>query len=109
MRDNRIPPPDERLEFVRNNTSRAVHILCGGADRIASISAPPGAAEVIAHLVTAYRTLCGARTLVGEHDSDPWVWMGQEEFPDEALCRSCVQALGDQQNRAFHQDERGPW
>ncbi len=35
--------------------------------------------------------------------------VGGDHFGDEDLCVPCVQALGDQQRRAFHADNRGPF
>jgi hypothetical protein len=106
----RIPPLSEQLEFARNTETGRVHILCHGPDRhwipVTRKDNPEGTA--VLNLISApCRMLCGARLFVSAMDGHQAVWASGDHFADDALCIRCVQALGDQQWRAFHADNRG--
>jgi hypothetical protein len=58
---------------------------------------------------TPRRMLCGIDLLTGGADDWPAVWVAGDHFADDDLCIACVLALGDQQWRAFHIDNRGPF
>lgn len=58
---------------------------------------------------TPRRMLCGVRLLVGGADDWPAAWEAGDGFADSDLCVSCVLALGDEQWRTFHVDNRGPF
>ena len=106
----RIPPLSEQLEFVRNTETRRVHILCYGPARNWVPSATredPKAAAIMGLISTPCRMLCGTKLLVGVSDTQRAVWEAGDDFDDDDLCIACVQALGDQQWRAFHADNRG--
>jgi hypothetical protein len=110
----RIPPPGADLEFARNTVTGTVHILCHVPER-----GEPGYTEpevcasfaegLAAMFTTPRRMLCGVRLLVGGADDWPAVWVAGDDFADGDLCVSCVLSLGDQQWRAFHVDNRGPF
>jgi len=109
MSASRIPPPGEQLEFARNTETRRVHIVRYGPTRNWVPSATresPEAAAIMSLISTPCRMLCGAKLLVGVSDSQRAVWEAGEDFDDDDLCIACVQALGDQQWRAFHADNR---
>jgi hypothetical protein len=106
----RIPPLSEQLEFARNTETRRVHVLCYGPARDWVPSATredPKAAVMMALISTPCRMLCGAKLFVGVDDSQRAVWEAGDDFTDDDLCIACVRALGDQQWRAFHADNRG--
>jgi hypothetical protein len=107
---DRIPPDGEPLEFVQTIETGTVHIVCYGPDRFwtpASTTGLPAEAQAFLNMVrTPCRMLCGAKLLVSAHDFSQAVW-SDGRFPDDDLCVSCVKALGGQQSRAFHVDNRG--
>lgn len=110
---DRVPPESEKLEFARNTKTGTVHILCHGPHRHwvppTRKDAPADAAALLNTLTAPCRMLCGTRLLVGASDSFPAVWAAGDDFADDDLCTSCVLALGGQQWRAFHADNRGPF
>jgi hypothetical protein len=110
MSGDRIPPPGDQLEFTRNTATGSVHILPAGTEGIerALPDTEATAAEVL-YCVSRRPMLCGVMLMVGIDDRWPAVWIGGDHFTDDQLCVRCVRALGDQQNRAFHVDNRGPW
>lgn len=89
-----IPPLDEQLQFAKHKKTGAIHIMSWYPAR----ETVPFAEVTFSSRVL---VLCG-RTLW-----DPSYAAG-DDFPDDALCHRCVHALGDQQWRAFHVDNRGP-
>ena len=106
----RIPPLSEQLEFARNTETRRVHVLCSEPARYwlpSTWKGNPEAAAILGLLSTPCRMLCGAKLLVGADDSRRAVWEAGDNFTDADLCIACVRALGDQQWRAFHADNRG--
>lgn len=106
----RIPPMSEQLEFARNTKTGAVHILCYGPDRLwmpALTREDPKAAAILGLVSSPCRMLCGAKLFVSAMEGHQAVWASGEDFPDDDLCYPCVRALGDQQWRAFHADNRG--
>lgn len=110
----RIPPPGADLEFARNTATGTVHILCHIPQRGEPGYTEPEAcasfaAGLAAMFTTPRRMLCGVRRLAGASGDWPAVWEAGNDFADSDLCVSCVQALGDQQWRAFHVDSRGPF
>ena len=106
----RIPPLSEQLEFARNTETKRVHILRYGPTRHwvpALTRENPKAAVILGLISSPCRMLCGAKLLVGVDDKQRAVWEAGDDFADDDLCIKCVQALGDQQWRAFHADSRG--
>jgi hypothetical protein len=105
----RIPPLSERLEFARNTETRRVHVLCSEPARywLPVTWEDPKVAMILGLLSTPCRMLCGAKLLVGVDDRQRAVWEAGDDFDDDDLCIACVRALGDQQWRAFHADNRG--
>lgn len=102
-----VPPEGEPLEFVRNKRTGRVHILRHLEDRAPgpAVSFAEGLAKMF---TTPRKMLCPVRLRVGGFDDFPGTWVGGDHFTDDDLCVACVQALGDQQWRAFHVDNRGP-
>lgn len=90
----KVPPLSEQLQFAKNEQTGRVHILTWYPR-----SEPIPFAEIV--LSTRVPVLCGV---------DLWhpPYVAGDGFPDEDLCVRCVKALGDQQWRAFHVDNRGP-
>lgn len=109
-RIDRIPPAGEPLEFVRTLKTGTVHIVCYGPDRhwtpATETDIPEDAQAFLRIVRTPCQMLCGAKLLVASHDFSQAIWT-DGRFPDDDLCISCVAALGDQQSRAFHVDNRG--
>jgi hypothetical protein len=109
----RIPPDGEQLEFVRNTKTGRVHIMCYGPESYWTSPArdemDPRAVAVLNWVAQPRRMLCGAKLLVGADDRLPAAWATGDHFDDDDLCIACVTALGDQQWRAFHADNRGPF
>jgi hypothetical protein len=110
----RIPPMSERPEFARYNRTGRIHILCY-RPRYGEPGGPevdPSRPFTAEHLMSALREpaemLCGKVFRVSGFDEFPGTWASGDEFDDDDLCIRCVQALGDQQWRAFHVDNRGP-
>lgn len=111
----KVPPLGEPLEFARTESTGRVHILPwspGPEDD--GWAEPPamGFAEGLAMAAaTPVRTLCGQRLRIALAGSNavasPGDFIGGDGFTDDDLCIACVRALGDQQWRAFHADNRG--
>lgn len=115
---SRVPPLSERLQFARNTKTDRVHILphVPGPDD-PDWKEPPtvGFAEGLMRAAEApVVTLCGQRLrihmagIASFDKSSPGEFEAGEHFTDDQLCIACVRALGDQQWRAFHVDNRGP-
>jgi hypothetical protein len=96
------------VEFARNIRTGRVHILAWtpGPHDDGFDPRPVTFAEGLAEMMTTRRRmLCPVSMLLlpggrGEH-------VGGSAFADEELCISCVKALGSEQWRAFHKDNRG--
>lgn len=106
----RIPPSSERLDFAENIRTGTVHIACSREARawIPSTRADVGSQATLGLLSSPCRMLCGIKELVTPNEAGPFAWISGDDFKDDALCAACVRALGDQQWRAFHVDNRKP-
>lgn len=106
---DRIPPLSEPLEFARNTKTCRVHILCGGEARdwIPNTRMNAEASAILGLVSSPCRMICGAKMLVSSAVDFPAVWEAGSSFADDELCDRCVQGLGDQSWRAFHEDNRG--
>ena len=111
----RVPPDGETLRFVRQVRTGTVHIAAWAPEEPWHAGWTEPAAEqdwgqAMAEWVTSpgppmlcgYRLKYGVPGLRGE-------LAGGDGFKDEDLCVACVRALGGQQWRAFHVDNRGPF
>lgn len=111
----RVPPDGETLRFVRQVRTGAVHIAAWAPEEPWHTGWTEPAAgrdwdETIAEWVTSPGPpmLCGYRLKFGVPGL-PGELAGGDGFEDEDLCVACVRALGDQQWRAFHVGNRGPF
>jgi len=105
-----LPPMSELLEFAQTASTGTVHIARYGDQRYWqpwTRLLSPEAASIASLISQPCRMLCGTRLLVSAMTGHQAVWIAGDGFADDALCRPCVLALGDQQWRAFHADNRG--
>ena len=115
---SRIPPMSEQLRFARNTKTDRVHILphVPGRDDADWVEPPTVrfAEGLMQAAETPVVTLCGQRLrihmagLASLAKSSPGEFEAGEHLTADQLCIACVKALGDQQWRAFHVDNRGP-
>lgn len=94
----KIAPPDEDLDFVRHERSGRVHVIAWEPEDAPEV--PGTGIRVWEFLVPIRTTLCGARVFLA--DGGPGEkWARVSAFDDDALCRGCHRALGEQAWRAF--------
>lgn len=110
----RIPPPHAELKFAQNNHTGKVHIQPYVPEPYEDGHEPVdlGFAEGLAQFMTQgpISMLCGTRLRLHPRFHDEHAsYVGGEHFDDDDLCIACVMALGGQQWRAFHADNRGPF
>lgn len=104
----RIPPLSERLEFARNTGTRCVHILPWQMEGFeTALPGPVTVAQSLNFLPGRCPMLCGEKLTLGPDAGWPAIRVPGDSFADEELCFKCVRALGGQQWRAFHADNRG--
>lgn len=103
----RVPDEGEPLEFIQQTKTGRVHILPANAPIDRALPGPVTDAELLYALAASRPMLCGTRLIVGPDRTWPAVHVGGDTFTDAALHAKCVLALGDQQWRAFHVDNRG--
>jgi hypothetical protein len=106
---SRIPPMSEQLQFARNTKTQCVHVLCSEETRhwVPVTRMNKEASAMLSLISDPCRMLCGVKLRVSSAELEHVaVWQGGD-FEDDDLCISCVQALGDDSWRAFHDDNRG--
>jgi hypothetical protein len=111
-RADRIPPQHADLKFARNNHTGRVHILPYVPDPGEDGYEPEELSfgEGLAQFMTQgpISMLCGTLLRLHPRFHDEHAsYVGGDHFTDDDLCIACVMALGDQQWRAFHADNRG--
>jgi hypothetical protein len=106
----RVPAEGEPLGFIQQIKTGRVHILPAASPIDRALPGPREEAtdaELLYALAGSRPMLCGTRLIVGPDRTWPAVHVGGDTFTDDALHAKCVHALGDQQHRAFHVDNRG--